>query len=459
MKRLTAAQRRFYENITLIAALRLIFSRLLECGSPLNSLSELADTTSGGTPDRNVGEYYGGSIPWIKSGELNDGLIAEAEEFITEEGLKNSSAKIYQKGTLVVALYGATVGKTGILTIDAASNQAVCAIRPKTEELSTRFLYWFFRYKRPEFLNNSFGGAQPNISQRVLRETKLPLPTSELQSSICEFLEAVEKRQSRVENIDLPNLPSELSEVRRTVGRIEELAARIEEARELRRRAIEESEALLSATSKYFFGEDCTKFQKGNLKEFTKRITKGESPEWQGFTYQDSGPLFVRSENVLWGELDLSKQVHIPAEFHQKLSRSQLHPGDVLINLVGASIGRSCVVPEDIGEANVNQAVAVISPDPARLVSDYLMHFLISAPAQDIIQGGKVETARPNISLGDLRKLALPVPPLEEQRRIIAYLDGLETKINALKRHQAETAAELDALMPSILDRAFRGEL
>jgi hypothetical protein len=300
MKKLTAAQRRFFENVTLIAALRLIFSKLLECGTPLHSLSELADTTSGGTPDRSVGEYYGGRIPWIKSGELNDGLIEGAEEFITEEGLKNSSAKIYPKGALVVALYGATVGKTGVLNIDAASNQAVCAIIPRTSEIATRFLYWFFRYKRPEFLNNSFGGAQPNISQRVLRETELPLPTTELQSSICEFLEVVERRQSGLKSIDLPNLPSELSEVRSIVARIEELAARIEEARELRRRAVEELESLRGVSLRKLLDDKQEVI--GTLGQGIISAKNGISRRPYGV---ENGPIVLRLADVSDGKVSL----------------------------------------------------------------------------------------------------------------------------------------------------------
>jgi type I restriction enzyme S subunit len=112
-----------------------------------------------------------------------------------------------------------------------------------------------------------------------------------------------------------------------------------------------------------------------------------------------------------------------------------------------------------LGEANVNQAVAVITPNSASVVPEFLVRFLLSPSAQDTIHGGKVETARPNISLGDLREIELPLASLPEQRRIVAYLDGLQTKVDELRRLQAETRAELDALMPSILDRAFRGEL
>jgi len=459
MNKMSAAARRFYENATLIAAQRLLFKSLDEMGIPLKKLADVAQTSSGGTPSRNVSEYFGGDIPWIKSGDLTDGLILEVEEHITQPGLENSSAQIFPAGTIVIALYGATVGKTGILTFTAASNQAVCAIIPKDDRIKNEFLYWFLRHKRQDFLDASFGGAQPNISQKLLRETMIPIPSLELQKLLCRFFEIVERRQKGDRSFDLPELSPPLSEQRRIVAKIEQLAAKIEEARSLRQHTAERADAIVQSKSKYFFDISGKHANLVFLENISTRITKGESPEWQGFTYQETGPIFIRSENVLWGKLDLSKRICIPLEFHKKLNRSQLYAGDVLINLVGASIGRCCIVPDDIGDANVNQAVAVISPDPERVESAYLMHFLISSPTQKIIHGGKVETARPNISLTDLRNLILPVPSLDDQRRIVAYLDGLQAQVDRLKALQAQTAAELEALLPSILDQAFKGEL
>jgi len=129
------------------------------------------------------------------------------------------------------------------------------------------------------------------------------------------------------------------------------------------------------------------------------------------------------------------------------------------MNLVGASIGRACIVPEGIGAANVNQAVAVISPNKQHINSDYFLRFLLSISTQKVLQGGKVETARPNISLKDLRKLKLNLPPLDEQHQIVKYLDDLQAKIGSLKKLQTQTETELNALLPSILDKAFKGEL
>jgi type I restriction enzyme, S subunit len=264
-------------------------------------------------------------------------------------------------------------------------------------------------------------------------------------------------KEAKLLKMEIP-LPS-IEEQQRIVAKIEELAAKIEEARGLRREVEEEAGMMTKVASDYFFSISKHDTKVDRLGNISKRITKGESPEWQGFTYQESGPLFVRSENVLWGKLDLSKRTCIPIEFHMKLNRSQLHPGDVLINLVGASIGRACIVPDGIREANINQAVAVISPDSERLNSRYLMHFLLSASTQSILQSGKVETARPNISLGDLSNLELPILSLTKQSHIVSYLDNLQSKIDSLKQLQSETSAELDALLPSILDKAFKGEL
>jgi type I restriction enzyme S subunit len=264
-------------------------------------------------------------------------------------------------------------------------------------------------------------------------------------------------RPAHVLGYEIPLPP--LAEQRRIVARIEALAAQINEARTLRHQGAEEADALRSAGRNRFFLSAVGQFGASRLEELSSRTTKGESPEWQGFTYQDTGPLFIRSENVLWGSLDPRNAVHIPHAFHEKLSRSQLRKDDVLINLVGASIGRACAVPENLGDANVNQAVGVISPIKERLQPDFLVHFLLSPGAQDTIHGGKVETARPNISLGDVRNLEIPTPPPPEQRRIVSELDALQAEVDALKRLQAETAAELDALLPALLDRAFKGKL
>ena len=151
-------------------------------------LGEICFTTRGGTPNRKNNNYFGGNIPWLKSGELNNGLINSAEESITEDALKNSSAKIIPKGTLLIALYGATVGKLGILGIDSAINQAVCAISTKNS-IDQKFLFWYLSGYRNKLLQARVGGAQPNISQQIVNDVHIPLPPLPEQRAIVSKIE------------------------------------------------------------------------------------------------------------------------------------------------------------------------------------------------------------------------------------------------------------------------------
>ena len=128
------------------------------------SVGETCYTGSGGTPSRQNKSYFQGSILWIKSGELDYQTITDTEERITQEAVEKSSARIFRKGTLLIALYGATVGKLVFLGLDAATSQAVCFINVP-EFINNKFLYYFLFLKRNDLLQKRIGDAQPNISQ------------------------------------------------------------------------------------------------------------------------------------------------------------------------------------------------------------------------------------------------------------------------------------------------------
>jgi type I restriction enzyme S subunit len=149
-------------------------------------LGDMATTSSGGTPSRSNPAYYGGNIPWIKSGELRDGVVDSTSEFLTEAGLNSSSAKIVPRGTLLMAMYGATVGKLGISGLErAATNQAVCAIHPKIAEVRD-YLWLTLEAFRPDLIRAAQGGAQPNISQSLIRAIEIPLPPRSVRADLAE---------------------------------------------------------------------------------------------------------------------------------------------------------------------------------------------------------------------------------------------------------------------------------
>lgn len=444
MTKLTAAQKRFLDNATLIAALQLIFQKLEESGAQLYRLSDIADTTSGGTPSRTVSSYYGGDIPWIKSGELNDGLIEEVEEYITEEGLKNSSAKIYPKGTLVIALYGATVGKTGILGIDAASNQAVCAVTPNTSKVSNKYLFWFLRHKRQDFLNDSFGGAQPNISQKILRETWLPLPEKEIQEEICGFLEIVEKRQNGQKNLDLPNLPAPLEEQRRVVARVEELAGKIEEVRSLRQQIIKKCDELYRSI--IFAPSVETTLTPMNELVKLREPDVVVSPEE---TYHFAG---VYS----FGKGVFKQQSQTGMEFSYK-NLTRLKVNNFIYPKLMAWEGGLGIVPPECDGLVVSPEFPVFEVDENRVLPETLdVYFrtpFVWSLLANISTGTNIRRRRLHPS--NFLKYEFPLPSMKIQMKLRA----VKKRGDEMKRMREKAIKELDSLLPSILDKAFKGEL
>lgn len=140
-------------------------------------VKEIYDTSSGGTPSRNKLEYFeGGNIPWIKTGELQDCLIYKTEERITDDAVKHSSAKMIPSNSLVMAMYGVNIGKLGITTIVTTCNQACCVFKEKKYKSSRFYLFHYFKSIREYLLSISFGAAQQNLSQELIKNIKIIVP-------------------------------------------------------------------------------------------------------------------------------------------------------------------------------------------------------------------------------------------------------------------------------------------
>ncbi len=148
-------------------------------------LENLGKWKSGGTPSRSHREYYeNGTIPWLKTGDLNDGVIKSVGEYITNSGLENSSAHINPAGSVLIAMYGATIGKVGILQFPCATNQACCACVLKENICDQWYLFYFLLSQRKNFIALGAGGAQPNISRTKIVNSWIPLPPLEEQHRI-----------------------------------------------------------------------------------------------------------------------------------------------------------------------------------------------------------------------------------------------------------------------------------
>ena len=151
-------------------------------------LGEIGDWGSGATPSRTNTEYYGGDIPWLKTGDLTDGYIYDVPEYITRLALERTSVRLNPKGSILIAMYGATIGKLGILTKAMTTNQACCAciVFPSIYNL---YLFYFLLANRTTFIKKGEGGAQPNISKEKIVNTLIPLPPLAEQQRIVEKIE------------------------------------------------------------------------------------------------------------------------------------------------------------------------------------------------------------------------------------------------------------------------------
>ena len=163
------------------------------------TLGEIGNWQAGATPSRMRKDYYGGNIPWLKTGDLTDGYIYEIPETITDKALEETSVKLNPTGSVLIAMYGATIGKIGILTFPATTNQACCAC-VDYKAVTPKYLFYFLLSHKEEFVKMGGGGAQPNISKEKIISTLIPIPPIAEQNRIAD---EIERLITFIETIDL----------------------------------------------------------------------------------------------------------------------------------------------------------------------------------------------------------------------------------------------------------------
>ena len=446
------------------------------------TIGVVAETTSGGTPSRKHPEYYGGTIAWVKSGELKDSVITSVEEFITEEGLTSSNAKVFQQGTALVAMYGATVGRTGILGVDATTNQAVCAIFPLKNAFTSKYLTYWLQFQRQALVDQSVGGAQPNINQEIVRAFPLPLaPFSEQHRIVA----AIEQQFTRLDAgvIALRRAQTKLKRYRAAVlkaaveGKLTE-AWRIERpetepASALLERILKERRARWEADLKAK-GKDPAKVKYSepakpntenlpelpegwcwaSLDQCSRRITDGTH---QPPPFTETGISFIFVSHIVKGSISFENTKYISESTYAQLNtRCPVEYGDILYSAVGSY---GVAVPVLTHRAfSFQRHIAHIKPS-VLLSMSYLVLCLNSSFCLD--QAHKVArgVAQKTVTLTDLAHFAIPLAPFNEQNQIVAEV---EQRLSVVAQLEAIVQANLkraERLRQSILKEAFAGRL
>ncbi|WP_041237704.1 restriction endonuclease subunit S [Gloeothece citriformis] len=395
-------------------------------------ISDIATTTSGGTPSRKNSEYFTGHINWFKSGELGDSEIFNSEEKITEEAIKKSSAKIFPKDTLLIAMYGATVGKLGILGIDAATNQAVCAIFPKKnlgiKIVEEKFLFYFFKFIRSQLIERSFGGAQPNISQTIINNVTIPIP--------------------------YPNNPKlSLDIQQRIVARIESLLGEIKHNRSLLEQMRQDTEQLLDSAIKECFALSRMETWKNHscLGEIAKIIAKQVDPTLP--QYQTLPHIGV---DVIQANTCQLEDYRTIEEDGVTSGKYLFTSGSILYSKIRPYLRKSVLVDfEGLCSADI-YPLSVISDE---IEPKFLMWFLISPLFTDYAKSHSGRARIPKINRDALFSFKLVYPNYEEQISIISYLDLIRFEVQKIDKLLKEDEKNFNYLEQAILEKAFRGEL
>lgn len=379
-------------------------------------LGEICHTTSGGTPSRKIPAYYVGDIPWVKSGDLNDGLLSKSSECISELGLKNSSAKIFPRGTVLIALYGATVGKLAILDIDAASNQAICGIIvPK--ELDRQFLFYFLYTQRSYLVSKSTGGAQPNISQKIIRELLIPLPP--------------------------------LPEQRRIVDILDRAAS----IRALRRQAQDTARLIIPALFNKMFGDPATNPMGWPVKELGELLIACDYGTSEKASEDGSGVATIRMGNVTTdGYLKLDSLKYLPGGMADN-AKYELRAGDIIFNRTNSKelVGKTGLWSGAM-EAVAASYFIRLRVNGCRVKPGYVWAFFnTSFMKSRIFETARGAIGQANINAKELRAFPIPVPTIDLQERFAEQIGHI---LRLREQHAAASSME-DRITTAIQARIF----
>ena len=387
------------------------------------TLGNIGTWQAGGTPSRSNKSYYGGNIPWLKTGDLNDGLITNIPESITEEAVANSSAKINPIGSVLIAMYGATIGKLGILTFPAATNQACCAC-VEYFAISQYYLFYFLLSHRDIFIAKGGGGAQPNISKEIIVNTAIPLPPLAEQERI---VTEIERWFTLIDQLEQGK--SDLQTViKQTQSKILDLAIHgklvpqdpnDEPASELLKRINPKAEITCDNGHSEKLPQNWC-WTKG---KFIFSPMKSVKPTEEMFQYIDIDSIDNTRQAVK--EIKVIKTSNAPS----RASR-YTQEGDVIFSMVRPYLRNIAKI--SINDCIVSTGFYVCSPSDM-LHSEYCYYLMISNYVVCGLNQFMKGDNSPSINKGDIDNWLFPLPPFSEQQRIVGKIEKLFSVLDSIQ--------------------------
>lgn len=389
-------------------------------------LKDIATLITKGTTPTSIGfDFQNEGINFVKIEciDENGGFVSEKFDHISFECNEKLKRSQLQENDILFSIAGA-IGRTAIVNksiIPANTNQALAIIRIPKGKINYSFLLYALKSSTllEQAEKKKQGVAQLNLSLK----------------DIGDFI--------------IPDIPIEQQE------HIACVLDKINELIHFRKKQLQQLDELVKARFVEMFGDPVTNpynLPVISLGDLSELITKGASPSWQGYSYTDdsSQTLFVTSENVREGYIDLTTPKYIEDGFNEKQKRSIIHKGDFLINIVGASIGRAAQFNLEC-KANMNQAAALVRVSDKRICDKYLLIYLNSDKAQLMYNSMKSDTGRANLSLQDIANLSVLLPSIEQQ----IYFEKIVEQVDKSKFAVQKALDEAQTLFDSLMQEYF----
>ena len=367
---------------------------------------------SGTTPTAGSEEYYtNGTINWINTGDLNDGILTSCKKKITELAFdKFSTLKIYPKGTLLIAMYGATIGKTAILDFEACTNQACCALADSKIFHSKYVFYWFLSSKT-DIINLSYGGGQPNISQEIIRFLKLPSPTLLEQTAIADYLDEKTAQTDKL-----------IAEKRRLIELLKE--ERLGVINQAVTRGINRN-AKLKPSGIAWLGDIPEHWEVKRLKFITKiKYGLGQPPN-----QKDDGLPLIRATNIERGRIVEKDLLFVDPEDIPYDRDPILKENDIIVVRSGAYTADSAIIPKkfDGAIAGYDMVLRVYKDSPFFIAFCLLSNYVLI----NQLYLERLRAAQPHLNKEELGETLIMLPPIEEQKQIVEFIETATGKIDA----------------------------
>ena len=409
-------------------------------------VGEVGSWSAGATPSRQHPVYYEGNIPWLKTGDLNDGYIVDIPEFVGEIALEKTSLRLNPVGSVLMAMYGATIGKLGILEIEATTNQACCACIPYSCVMN-KYLFYYLMSQRRNYIKMGAGGAQPNISKEKIVISLIPLPPLEEQhrivakiEEILPYIDQYDKAYTKLEafNKKFPEdmkksilqlaMQGKLVEQRPEEGTADELYKQIvaEKAKLIKEGKIKKEKPLpeitedeipfeIPASWKWVRFGEFGSYKKG---PFGSALTKGI------FVPRGKDTIKVyEQKNAIQKDASLGEYYITREYFENKMKGFELFAGDIIVSCAG-TIGETFVMPDDMEQGIINQALMRMKLMPSVYTEYFLLYFdvILKQNARNSSKGSAIKNIPP---FDILKSYLVPLPPLAEQKRIVAKIEEL----------------------------------